>query len=437
MAHRRGLALLAALAALGGAAGIAPAAPVAEAPGMAAPAPELGALAPGREACPGAVGPLTVAEDLSGFGVRSAGGPPILLSLSRLAYLQTKRRPVPHVAAVVASTTAGAVLWRDPVALTADPTALAAAGSLLDVALRAGAGVRLEALSPADGAVRIARSLDWPAAGPAPALTPDGRGGLIVSGPVSNLPAALSGLGVAATPVADLTASLAARWRDDGVGDLLALGGSVAITGVRQGTSASRVRLMALSLRTGGVLWTHTLVAAGPPATASFGVSEGVLVWALTWPGGGSAGAFALATGKALWRVPNTLADWIAAGGAAIAGPAPWQAPSALVARSLASGAVLWQGPAAAPVALLGGRLLTVSAAAAGSLGWLWLTPPVDRSPAARALAARPSQGAAPAPLPPVAVYCASAGTGATLLAPARPGLLWTVGPGALQTVPG
>ncbi len=397
------------------------------APAAASGAP-LPALAPGHASCPAAAGPLAVRGDRSGYGVQSAAAPPVLLSPGLVAYLQSVRRPVPHVAALTVATTAGSVVWRSPLAPGALPGGLAALGGGLALAVRDRAGVEVEVLDAAHGTLRTSARIAWSSGGWAPALTADGRGGLIASGPTASLPAALSGLGTAAPPLVDLGPSLGVRWRVPGVGDLVAVGAGVAVAGRRAGAGGRLVRLTGVSVATGRALWARKLTLPAVPVTASFGVDRGILVWAATWPGGGQAMALALASGAALWRMPTAQADWIAAGGAAVAGPSPWQAPTALTARNLRTGAVLWRGPAATPVVSLNGRILALALDRA-ALTWLWLTPPASKGGVAAAAA--PAGAAASAPLPPVAVYCdAGPGAGAVLLAPSRGGVLWAVGAG-------
>lgn len=392
----------------------------------AAPPAPLAPLAPGQHACPAVAGALALKPDLSGYGLRSTGDPPVLLSPTLVVYLQTARRPVPHVTAVVAATTAGASVWQHALAPTADPGGLAVLDGAVDVAVRTAGGAEVEALGAAGGAVRVRARLAWPEGGPAPALTPDGRSGLLASGSPADLPAALSGLGRAAPPVVDLGPNLAVRWRAARVGDLVALGAGVAVVARRLGPAGATVRLTGLSVATGRSLWTVDLAPGAAPATASFAVSEGILVWAFTASGGGAAGAIALGSGAALWQVPNTDAAWIAAAGAAVAGPSPWQPPVPVVARALRTGAVLWRGPAAAPVAAFGGRILAVTATTGPK--WLWLSPPSDPRAANRASATIPAGAAGAAPLPPVAVYCGGgAGRAAVLVAPDRGADLWTV----------
>lgn len=393
---------------------------LASAPGPAV----VASLPPGQHACPDALGALVLGADASGYGLRSAGGPPLLLSSGLFAYLQSARRPVPHVAALVAAQAdSGRVAWRVPLAAAASPTALAALAGNVAVALRAGLGVRVETFSPS-GARDGAADLPWPAGALAPDLTSDGRGGLILSGPVVDLPAALGGLGPTVPPLVDVGPTLAVRWRAPGVGDLVALGGGIAVAGVRTGGAGRTVRLTALSIATGSVLWRRTLHLGGAPDTATFGVGRGALVAAFTWPGGGSVVATTLAHGHALWQAETDASAWVVGSGVAVGGPEPWQPPAPITARALAGGRTVWRGPAAAPVAVMGGRVLAVRATASGPQ-WLWVTPPSAKQRAA--LGRTPSPASLPAPEPPVAVYCQGPGSGAALLAPQRPGDLWRV----------
>ncbi len=212
------------------------------------------------------------------------------------------------------------------------------------------------------------------------------------------------------------------------MGDVVAVAAGQAVAAVRTGAADDRVRLTDIDVADGRTLWSRTVALAGTPETASFAASRGVLVWSVTWVGGGLVGAIDLGDGQTLWQKASTLAGWIAVGPWAVGGPAVWQAPSALEAISLTSGTVAWRGPAATPVAALGGRVL----AAAPSVGvagdaWLWLTPPTADGPNGRALtsAAGPSAGAAPTP--PVSLYCGVGALGAMLVAEERGGDLWSV----------
>jgi hypothetical protein len=377
-------------------------------------------LAPGQAACPQRGGLPRRQIDASGYGSASAPGAPLLVAgvgdVLAVAYLAAVRRPVPHVAAVAAVGADGRPLWRVPLPSAGQPTALAAVGGALALALLApGGGVDVQVRSAATGRLLAQRLLAWPGRPPAPSLTTDGTGGLLIATPAVDLPAALSGLGVGPSPMWDLGPDLRVRWRAAAVGDPVAVGDGAVVAAYRAGAAGRVLALTALAAVDGGVRWRLRLALPRAPSTAAFSLSAGVLAWDATWPGGGEEGAVSLADGRTLWRRP-TAATLLAAGqGRVAAGGAPWSPPAPVAVRALGSGRAVGLRDAGdgLPVLWLAGGLLTLSPAGEGT-SWRWV--------GAAGAAVR-----AGAPLPPVYAYCAPGGV--YLLSPWQAAALWWIPP--------
>lgn len=333
-----------------------------------------------------------------------------------MAYLAAVRRPVPHVAAIAAAALDGRPLWRVGLPAEGEPTALAAVGGALALALLAsGGGVAVQVRSAATGRLLAVRRLPWPGGPPAPSLVSDGTGGLLVSAPAVDLPAALSGVVPAPSPLWDLDPDLRVRWRARGVGGPVAVGDGVVVAAYRAGAAGRVLVLTALAAADGALRWRIRLPLAHAPSTAAFALFAGVLVWDATWPGGGGEGAVSLADGRPLWRRPSDAAFLAAGQGLVAAGDAPWSPPAPVAAFALANGrpVALPAGGDGLPVLWLAGGLLTVSPAGDGT-SWRWV--------GANGAAER-----AGAPLPPVYAYCAPGGV--YLLSPWQPAALWWIPP--------
>jgi|GEM_PF-5910211 len=385
-----------------------------------APAWPVAALPPGQAVCRVATGALRSEPDASGYAQRSVDTAPVWLSPDVLAYLQTARRPEPHVAALVAVRLDGRVLWRRALGPAADPSDVTAVGGALDVAVWAGPGrVRVERRSPGTGALEASVTLPWPAGGAAPQLLPDGDGGLLMAAAVSDRGAALDGLGAAPTPVWDLSAGLATRWHAVTAGAVVAVGGGAVVAGYVAGAA---VRLSGLAAVGGRALWHAAVPLGGAPVGASFAVGGSTLVWAAVWRGGGMVQARPLAGGAPRWQAATDRTAWLAFDGLALGGLPPWGAPAPVDARGEATGArsaARW--PEGDPLAALGARILIETPPGThGAPALVWVGPAPGG--AERATVATT---AGPTGAPPWYVACLPAG--AVLVSPWAPGAVWTV----------
>lgn len=390
--------------------------------GAAGPASALGEgagpIAPGAPVCAAATGPLRQVRESSGWAIRSLWSPPILLSSGAWAYLETARRPILHVAAVVAALPSGRVLWQKPIPFGWAATELAVLGGRLAMAISRGSQLRVWVLPPdSGGPVKIVSLPRLPRKAPAYAVLSDGSGGVVVAPSPADVPVFLSGLGGHDGPVFDLSPSVRLRWTlPSGFGaPVAAVPPTMVFARLSRGDRPA-LSLADVAAETGRVRWRWTLVLPALPVTAHFEAAGRVLLWAVTWRGGGRAGVIRTSTGQTVWQESARQTIWLSAGGEVFAGSPPWQLSSFLAVKSLVTGESLGRIPAGTPVAVLGGRLLL--APAGGETDWLW------RGPDGRTEAAAPAGRGDFAP--PYAVYCGLAG--AIVLSPWQPAWAWKVG---------
>lgn len=383
-------------------------------------------LPPGQTACPGTFpAAVQAVPDLSGYGGSGVENGPVSLGPAALVYLDTSRRPIPRVTALVARTLRGRTLWRLPLAPGADPTNVTALDGRLVLAVRQGADSLVEARSPGDGRIQGTVSLPWPAHTLAPLATALPRGDLLLSGSPLDLPDDLGGLGRGTSDAWLLGPGLRVLWHVSGIGRLLAVGPDTALFGRLEGAQGRTIDLTAIALRLGTILWTRSETLPAAPDLSGFSAppsAPGRFLWTVAWPGGARLSLLAAYTGRTVWSEPTRRTRWLAAGSLVLGGALPWQRPLGLEARDLATGRRIWTATKAAfPVAEIGSRVLVATAGPTGGsptapqLGWV--TPGTNPAITPTAVAA----GA-----PPYTLTCAPSGV--QVLTPWVTGSVATVG---------